>query len=89
MGIDPARVRRYFLDRFGMTFQAYCRGRRLGGALDDPCAVADIDDAVFDHGYESHSGFRDAFAKTFGALRAGRGRSTACASAWKRRRWVR
>jgi AraC family transcriptional regulator, regulatory protein of adaptative response / methylated-DNA-[protein]-cysteine methyltransferase len=29
-GIDPARVRRYFLKHYGMTFQAYCRGRRLG-----------------------------------------------------------
>src|SRR5262245_33905031 len=32
-GIDPARARRYFLEHFGMTFQAYCRGRRLGEAL--------------------------------------------------------
>jgi AraC family transcriptional regulator, regulatory protein of adaptative response / methylated-DNA-[protein]-cysteine methyltransferase len=66
MGIDPARVRRYFLDRFGMTFQAYCRGRRLGGALASLRGGASIDDAVFDHGYESHSGFRDAFVKMFG-----------------------
>lgn len=67
MGIEPARVRRFFLDRFGMTFQAYCRGRRLGGALASIREGASIDDAVFDHGYESHSGFRDAFAKLFGA----------------------
>jgi AraC family transcriptional regulator of adaptative response/methylated-DNA-[protein]-cysteine methyltransferase len=66
MGIDPARVRRYFLDRFGMTFQAYCRGRRLGGALASLREGGSIDDAVFDHGYQSHSGFRDAFAKLFG-----------------------
>ena len=25
-----------------------------------------LDDAVFDHGYESHAGFRDAFARLFG-----------------------
>lgn len=50
-----------------MTFQAYCRGRRLGGALASLRNGARIDDAVFDHGYESHSGFRDAFAKLFGA----------------------
>jgi AraC family transcriptional regulator of adaptative response/methylated-DNA-[protein]-cysteine methyltransferase len=67
MGIEPARVRRYFQDRFGMTFQAYCRGRRLGGALASLREGARIDDAVFDHGYESHSGFRDAFTKLFGA----------------------
>jgi AraC family transcriptional regulator of adaptative response/methylated-DNA-[protein]-cysteine methyltransferase len=29
-------------------------------------AGGSLDDAVFDHGYESHSGFRDAFARTFG-----------------------
>src|SRR5437588_10918446 len=26
MGIDPARVRRFFLKQYGMTFHAYCRG---------------------------------------------------------------
>jgi AraC family transcriptional regulator of adaptative response/methylated-DNA-[protein]-cysteine methyltransferase len=31
--VDPARVRRFFLDRYGMTFHAYCRGRRLAGAI--------------------------------------------------------
>lgn len=67
MGIEPARVRRYFQERFGMTFQAYCRGRRLGGALASLREGARIDDTVFDHGYESHSGFRDAFTKLFGA----------------------
>ena len=67
MGIEPARVRRYFQERFNMTFQAYCRGRRLGGALASLRGGAKIDDTVFDHGYESHSGFRDAFAKLFGA----------------------
>src|SRR5512140_265733 len=34
MGIDPARVRRYFRRHHGMTFQAYCRARRLGEALE-------------------------------------------------------
>jgi AraC family transcriptional regulator of adaptative response/methylated-DNA-[protein]-cysteine methyltransferase len=67
MGIEPARVRRYFQDRFNMTFQAYCRGRRLAGALASLRGGARIDDTLFDHGYESHSGFRDAFAKLFGA----------------------
>ena len=33
LGHRPARVRRYFRDRFGMTFHAYCRGRRMAGAL--------------------------------------------------------
>src|SRR5688572_5969208 len=25
-GVDPARARRYFVEHYGMTFQAYCRG---------------------------------------------------------------
>lgn len=67
MGLDPARVRRYFATRYGLTFQAYCRARRLAQALDSIKHGGTVDDAVFDAGYESHSGFRDAFAKAFGA----------------------
>jgi AraC family transcriptional regulator of adaptative response/methylated-DNA-[protein]-cysteine methyltransferase len=67
MGLDPARVRRYFASRYGLTFQAYCRARRLSQALDTIKHGGKVDDAVFDAGYESHSGFREAFAKTFGA----------------------
>ena len=33
-GLEPARVRRYFLQEYGMTFQAYCRARRLGRAFE-------------------------------------------------------
>jgi AraC family transcriptional regulator of adaptative response/methylated-DNA-[protein]-cysteine methyltransferase len=65
--IDPVRARRYFQRTYGMTFQAYCRARRLGEALRRIRDGAPIDDAVFDHGYESHSGFRAAFNKLFGA----------------------
>src|ERR1041385_4600854 len=66
MGIDPARARRYFLRNYGMTFQAYCRGRRLGKSLEQIRRGDDLDDVVFGFGYGSHSGFRDAFVKTFG-----------------------
>ena len=65
LGIEPERVRRYFLKRYGMTFQAYCRARRLGNAFQQIRSGASLDDATFDSGYESHSGFRDAFAKYF------------------------
>jgi AraC family transcriptional regulator, regulatory protein of adaptative response / methylated-DNA-[protein]-cysteine methyltransferase len=65
-GIDPATVRRYFLRQYGMTFQAYTRARRLSGALHTIREDRPIDDAVLASGYESHSGFRDAFARTFG-----------------------
>src|ERR1019366_10321507 len=66
MGLEAARVRRYFLREFGMTFQAYCRARRLGQAFERIGNGGPIDDAVFDSGFDSHSGFRTAFARLFG-----------------------
>lgn len=65
-GIDPATVRRYFLRRFGMTFQAYSRARRLSLALDQMRSSESLDAVVFESGFDSHSGFRDAFLRTFG-----------------------
>jgi AraC family transcriptional regulator, regulatory protein of adaptative response / methylated-DNA-[protein]-cysteine methyltransferase len=66
MGIDPARVRRYFRRHHGMTFQAYCRARRLGEALEQIRKGTRLDDVALGHGFDSHSGFREAFRKTFG-----------------------
>ncbi|MCW5979500.1 MAG: bifunctional transcriptional activator/DNA repair protein Ada [Bryobacteraceae bacterium] len=66
MGLEPARVRRYFLREYGMSFQAYCRALRLGRAFERIRAGGDLDDAVFDSGFDSHSGFRTAFARVFG-----------------------
>jgi AraC family transcriptional regulator, regulatory protein of adaptative response / methylated-DNA-[protein]-cysteine methyltransferase len=66
LGIDPARARRYFQKNYGMTFQAYSRGRRLGKAFEQIRLGKRLDDVTLGHGYESHSGFREAFAKTFG-----------------------
>ncbi len=62
-GLEPAAVRRYFQKNYGLTFQAYCRARRLGQAFSAIRAGGSIDDAVFDHGWESHSGFREAFSR--------------------------
>jgi AraC family transcriptional regulator, regulatory protein of adaptative response / methylated-DNA-[protein]-cysteine methyltransferase len=64
--VDPARVRRFFLDRYGMTFHAYCRGRRLAGAIKQLRDGDSLDDVALGTGWESHSGFREAFARTFG-----------------------
>ncbi|MCI0682741.1 MAG: methylated-DNA--[protein]-cysteine S-methyltransferase [Gemmataceae bacterium] len=66
-GVDPARARRHFLKHYGMTFQAYCRARRLGNALEQIRQGTKLDDVALGNGYESHSGFRDAFVRTFGA----------------------
>ncbi len=65
-GIAPARARRFFLKQYGMTFQAYCRGRRLGKAFDAIRDGEELDEVILSHGYESHSGFRTAFGKAFG-----------------------
>ena len=66
LGLEPARVRRYFLEHYGMTFHAYCRGRRLSGAMRQLRSGDALDDVALGGGWESHSGFRDAFARTFG-----------------------
>jgi len=82
IGVDPARARRFFLKNYGMTFQAYCRARRLGKSFEQIRLGADLDDVVLGYGYNSHSGFRDAFAKTFGAA-PGKSRGTDCiVTAW-------
>ena len=82
IGLDPARVRRYFHKTYGMTFQAYCRGRRLGKALQQIRLGADLDDVALGHGFDSHSGFRDAFARTFGTP-PGKSREAECiVTAW-------
>jgi len=85
MGLDPGRVRRHFAARFGLTFQAYCRARRLARAFERIRGGQPIDDAVFETGYESHSGFREAFSKAFGeppgrasAAREGTSAGAAC-----------
>ncbi len=82
MGIHPARARRYFQKTYGMTFQAYCRSQRLGKALEQIRRGAGLDDVALGYGYESHSGFRDAFVRTFGDP-PGRSRKAECiVTAW-------
>jgi AraC family transcriptional regulator of adaptative response/methylated-DNA-[protein]-cysteine methyltransferase len=82
IGVEPSRARRFFLKNYGMTFQAYCRGRRLGKSFEQIRLGVDLDDVALGHGYDSHSGFRDAFAKTFGSA-PGKSRDSDCiVTAW-------
>lgn len=82
MGVDPARLRNFFKRRHGMTFQSYCRSRRLASALEQIRMGAPIDDVALGYGYNSHSGFREAFRRTFGAP-PGKSRNTeAITLAW-------
>jgi len=84
MGLTPERVRRHFQRSYGMTFDAYSRAHRLGHALEKLRGGADLDTAALDSGYESLSGFREAFGKHFGTP-PGRGRQGECIRvAWVR-----
>jgi AraC family transcriptional regulator of adaptative response/methylated-DNA-[protein]-cysteine methyltransferase len=66
-GVDPARVRRYFLRHYGMTFQAYCRARRLADAFRLIKEGTAVNQVASQAGFDSESGFRTAFARAFGA----------------------
>lgn len=66
LGVTPERARRWFQQHYGMSFVAWCRGHRLAGAFTQIRNGTKLDDAIFDSGFESHSGFRDAFSRTFG-----------------------
>jgi len=81
-GIEPAAARRYFQKTFGLTFQAYSRARRLGSAFSAIRGGGSIDDALFDTGWESHSGFREAFAKAADAPPGAARKSPCIQLAW-------
>jgi len=66
MSIDPSTARRQFKRHYGMTFQAYHRARRMGLALREVRRGRRVDQARNGSGFESESGFRDAFARIFG-----------------------
>ncbi len=65
--LDPARVRRWFVRNHGLTFQAYQRARRLGLAFGQIRQGEKWEGAAYTHGFESASGFHEAFSKTFEA----------------------
>lgn len=67
LGIDESTARRQFKKRFGMTFVEYARSRRMGLAMAHIKKGNSIIDAQLEVGYESSSGFRDAFTKTLGS----------------------
>ncbi len=65
-GLDPHRVARYFKAHYGLTFQAYHRARRLGRALAPLHQGSPVARAASASGFDSESGFREAFARLFG-----------------------
>ncbi|HEY0873229.1 MAG TPA: trifunctional transcriptional activator/DNA repair protein Ada/methylated-DNA--[protein]-cysteine S-methyltransferase [Vicinamibacterales bacterium] len=66
IGIDPAQARRYFKSHYGMSFHAYQRAWRLGRAMKGLREGSDTLSTALDAGFDSESGFREAFARVFG-----------------------
>jgi len=66
LGVDPSTARRYFLKHHGMTFHAYHRARRLGLALRAIRRGGRTTEVQMSAGYQSKSGFEEAFVKIFG-----------------------
>ncbi len=65
-GLSPERVRRWFQSHHGMTFHAYGRARRLGLALGQIKHGSGVSRAAFRAGFDSLSGFNDAFKRFMG-----------------------
>lgn len=76
LSIDESTARRQFKKRFGMTFVAYARARRIGEAMKEIRQGSSVIDAQLEAGFESGSGFRDAFSKIFGDVPARAGQQT-------------
>lgn len=66
MGMDPSTVRRAFRRHMGMTFLDYARQMRLRAGVRGLARGGAVIDAQLDAGFDSASGFRDAFARLFG-----------------------
>ncbi len=69
--IDPSTARRQFKSRFGMTFSDYARRRRMARATNAIHKGEPVIEAQLSAGYNSPSGFRAAFSKTFGCAPKG------------------
>jgi AraC family transcriptional regulator of adaptative response/methylated-DNA-[protein]-cysteine methyltransferase len=67
LSVDVSTARRQFKKRFGMTFVEYARARRMGIAMKQIRTGDAVIEAQLNTGYESSSGFRDAFSKIMGA----------------------
>ncbi len=66
LSVDAVTARRQFQKRFGMSFVDYARARRLGLAMQQIRSGQTVIDAQLASGYESASGFRDAFSRIMG-----------------------
>lgn len=66
LGIHAATARRQFKKKYGMTFVQYARARRMGIAMKSIRNGEKVINTQIDTGYDSSSGFSDAFTKIMG-----------------------
>lgn len=66
LGLHSATARRKFKTIYGMTFVQYARSRRMGMAFKEIANGSKVIDQQLASGYESASGFNDAFTKIMG-----------------------
>lgn len=82
LSVDASTARRQFKKRFGMTFVEYARARRMGIAMKQIREGDSVIEAQLDAGYESSSGFRDAFSRITGAAPTRFGRRKILKASW-------
>jgi AraC family transcriptional regulator of adaptative response/methylated-DNA-[protein]-cysteine methyltransferase len=82
LSVDVSTARRQFKKRFGMTFVEYARARRLGLAMKYIRSGKKVIDAQLSSGYESSSGFRDAFSRIMGAAPSLSGKNNILKASW-------
>lgn len=65
-GIEPSKIRRWFLKNHGVTFHAYQRMNRINTAFQKIQKGEPITSVAFNSGFESLSGFNDSFKSVYG-----------------------
>jgi AraC family transcriptional regulator of adaptative response/methylated-DNA-[protein]-cysteine methyltransferase len=65
-GIEPSKIRRWFLKNHGITFHSFQRMYRLNSAFKKIQNGNSVTDTALSSGYESLSGFQDSFKSVFG-----------------------
>lgn len=70
-GLSPERVRRWFLQNHGITFQAFQRMQRVNVAIQELKVGRSATDVAFDSGYGSLSGFGYTYKRVTGTAPTG------------------
>lgn len=82
LSTDATQARRQFKKRFGMTFVEFARARRMGIAIKHIRSGEKVINAQLASGYESGSGFRDAFSQIMGTPPASASETHVLKASW-------